>query len=155
MNSAAVPVLISMLTQGGLGLAVFLANRRRLPNQCFLLLSLTISGWLATLYLGQETHKIEVTIACMRAASVAGVLILMMLNLLRLSIQRKQPNWRGLLRASRLWLIATAFVVILCQTKAFLVGAQMSAVAGVAPTPIYGKAVYIYAAFFAAAVMSI
>ena len=50
MNGVTVPTLAALLLQITLGLAVYQANRRRLANQCFLLLSVTIAAWLGSLY---------------------------------------------------------------------------------------------------------
>ena len=45
MNSAPLPVLAALVIQSVLGVAVFLANPRRLSNQCFFLLSLVLAAW--------------------------------------------------------------------------------------------------------------
>ena len=50
MNAVTIPTLAALLLQITLGLAVYQANRRRLANQCFLLLSVTIAAWLGSLY---------------------------------------------------------------------------------------------------------
>src|SRR6266404_1386074 len=146
MTSATVPTLGAMLVQFALGLIVFMANRHRLANQCFLLLSLTIDAWLGSLYLAFVASNPAVAEFAIRQASASGALYLAMLNLLRLSVRQK--DWRDILRHSRSWLILTISVVTLCQTKAFLKGAEIPHQLGGAPSPIYGEAVYVYAIFF-------
>jgi PAS domain S-box-containing protein len=155
MNSTAIPTLIALSLQIVLGLAVFHANRHRLANQCYLLLSLTIAGWLGSLYLVFSAVTPPKAEIAMRLASVAGVLILLVLNLLRISIRRKQEGWSSLFRESRIWLVATAGLVILCQTKIFLLRAQMPNGPAVAPSPIYGRAGWVYGVYFGVAVVTL
>ena len=149
MTSATIPTVGALLVQLALGLAVFQANRHRRANQCFLLLSLVIDAWLASLYFAFTAKSTDVAEFAIREASAAGALYLATLNLLRLSISRKHHSWGLILRDSRIWLIVTGGIVVLCQTKAFLRGAEIAPLTG-APSPVYGPAVYvyIYAAFF-------
>src|SRR6185369_4050958 len=113
MNGGIIPSVAALLVQVALGLAVFLANRRRLANQCFLLLSLTIDLWLAGLLLAFTTSSSTVAEVAIRQASVAGVLYPWVLNLLRLSVRQQLRGWRDLIRQSQVWLILTvAFVVL-------------------------------------------
>ena len=129
---------LAILVQLALGLAVFQANRRRLANQCFLLLSLTIAAWLGSLFLAFSADSAQVAEFAIRQASVAGAIYVAVLNLLRLAVRQREQSWGSVLRDSRWWLATTIGVAVLCQTKLFLKGAQLSQVIGVAPTPIYG-----------------
>ena len=147
MNGGIIPSVAALLVQVALGLAVFLANRRRLANQCFLLLSLTIDLWLAGLLLAFTTSSSTVAQLAIRQASVAGVLYPWVLNLLRLSVRQQLRGWRDLIRQSQVWLILTVAFVVLCQTSFFLKGAEMPASAAGNPRPIYGLGVYPYAYF--------
>jgi PAS domain S-box-containing protein len=151
MNSVTVPTLAALLLQVALGLAVFQANRRRLANQCFLLLSLAISAWLGSLYLAFSASNPHAAELAIRQTSAAAALYLATLNLLRLSVRQQVRGWRELIGHSRVWLLGAIGIVSLCQTQAFLKGAQMSETAGLPPRPIYGIAVYIYSAFFVVA----
>ncbi len=155
MNSAAVPTFIALALQVALGLVVFQANRHKLANQCYLLLSLTIATWLGTLYLAFVAATPATAEFSIRQASVAGGVVLATLNLLRLSIRRKHQGWRGLFRCSRVWLVVTAGIAVLCQTKWFLKGAQMPHVTGAAPSPIYGEGVYVYGVYFIVAFIAL
>src|ERR1041385_2414664 len=155
MNSSTAPTLAAIIIQLGLGLVVFQANPKRKSNQCFLLLSLVIAAWLVSLYLAFSARSADLAEFSIRQASAAGVLYLVTLNLLRLSIRQKHYNWRDLLRHSRIWLVVTIGIVALCQTKAFLKGAQMPHLTGAAPSPIYGEGIYIYAVYFIAAFVAL
>lgn len=148
MNSSTTPTLAVIIIQLGLGLVVFQANPRRKSNQCFLLLSLVIAAWLVSLYLAFSAKSAGLAEFSIRQASAAGVLYLAVLNLLRLSIRQRQQGWSDLLRHSRIWLVLTIGIVVLCQTKAFLKGAQMPHLIAGAPSPIYGEAIYIYSIYF-------
>jgi nitrogen-specific signal transduction histidine kinase len=142
--NAAIYLFAAIAIQLGLGVAVLLANSKRTANQCFFLLCLTIAGWLASLCFAFGTHNLRIAEVAIRQASVAGALILTSFNFLRLSI-RQRETWRGILRHSRLWLIVTSAIIVFCQTKFFLIGAQMpTALGGGAPVPIYGRGAPIY-----------
>jgi nitrogen-specific signal transduction histidine kinase len=151
MNSAAIPALIALVIQFGLGLTVFQANSKRRSNQCFLLLSLAICGWLATLYFGLNTRDSAVAGFWMRQASAAGAVVLPLFNLLRLSIRNPKQSWRGIFRDSWIWLLAAFTMAVFCQTRLFLQGARLSqAVEAIAPhpLPVYGHGVALYVAYF-------
>lgn len=148
MSSPTIPTVAAIVVQLGLGLVVFQANPRRKSNQCFLLLSVVVASWLGSLYLAFIARSAPIAELAIREASASGALYLVLLNLLRISVRQKHQDWRDILRASRLWLALTIGIVILCQTTLFLKGAEMPHQTGGAPSPIYGQAVYIYAAFF-------
>jgi signal transduction histidine kinase len=152
MNSETVPILGAIAIQSALALTVFFANPRHKPNQTLLLLSLAAIGWLGCLYFGSITANLSTTAWFIREASAIGILILAMFNLLRLSIRERQKNWRDILRQSRGWTALTIGMIGLCQTKFFLVGAQMEAVV---PKPIYGPGIYVYVFYFAAAIVAL
>jgi len=120
MTGATIPTFGAILVQLALGLAVFQANRHRLANQCFLLLSLIVGAWLGSIYLAFVATNPQVAEFAIRQASATGVLYLATLNLLRISVRRNQEGWSGVLRHSRVWLTLTIGIVVLCQTKAFL-----------------------------------
>jgi PAS domain S-box-containing protein len=158
MNSATAPTLAALIAQSALGLAVFLANPLRKTNQCFLILSLAVIGWLGSLYGAFTNRDSAIAALCIREASAAGVMILTMLNLLRLSIRWRHEGWRGILKRSWGWLVSTAGVVLLCQTTFFLQGARMPLHAGPAlalPVPMYGPGVYLYAVYFVVVIIAL
>jgi len=151
MNAVTIPTLAALLLQITLGLAVYQANRRRLANQCFLLLSVTIAAWLGSLYFTFVAKTPGAAAFGIRQASATAVFYLAALNLLRLSVRQKLRNWRDLLGTSRVWLVVTIVVVGLCQTSFFLKGALMPETAGLPPRPNYGQGGYIFATYFVAA----
>src|ERR1700739_4650596 len=155
MNSSTTPTLVAIFVQLGLGLLVFQANPKRTSNQCFLLLSLAIAGWLASLFITFASKSASVAEFGIRQASVGGALILCSFNLLRVSIRERQKGWPGILRNSRTWLVITFGIILLCQTKLFLKGAQMPHLAGGAPSPVYGKAIYLYVVYFVSAFIAL
>jgi len=111
MNSAATPTFVVIVIQLGLGLAIFYANPRRRTNQCFLLLSIVICGWLGSLCLAFTAKSLALAEFSIRQANATGVLYLAVLNLLRFAISRPAEGWSDLLRRSRIWLIAAAGIV--------------------------------------------
>ncbi len=156
MNGATFPLFAAIFIQLGLGLAVFLPNSKRLSNQCFLLLCLAIATWITCLSFIFGTTSPRVAEFWIRQVSVAGAAILTSFNFLRLSIRERREGWRGILKKSGIWLLITAGVIILCQTKLFLQGAHVPDAVGTdAPTPTYGSGVYAYAVYFVAAIVVI
>ena len=158
MTSTTTPTLIAAVTQLGLGLAVFVANPHRKSNQCFLLLSLLLIAWLGSLYGAFTATEAGVAAFWIREASVAGALVLMTLNLLRLSIRWRREKWSEILRRSWIWLVLTLGIVVLCQTKFFLQAARLrehfqGALA--MPEPIYGAGEYVYWLYFIAVIIAL
>ncbi len=119
MTGAAIPTLAAMLLQLALGLAVYLANRKRLSNQCFLLFSVSLVGWLGGLLLAFNAQSVQMAEFAIRQASVGGAMYLISLNILRISVRHREEGWRGILRRSKTWVFATIAIVVLCQTKYF------------------------------------
>jgi PAS domain S-box-containing protein len=77
-------------------------------------------------------------------------------NLLRLSVRHSEQNWRDLLKNSRWWLLGTLSMGVLCQTTFFLRKARLGeAATNEVPLPIpdYGPGVWLYSAYFAAAIL--
>jgi nitrogen-specific signal transduction histidine kinase len=154
MNSATTPTLVALFLQLALGLVVFQSNSKRKSNQCFLLLSLVSAVWLGSLYYAVTATSGRTAEFWIRQASAAGALVFTAFNLLRISVRWNQESWRAILYRSRFWLVASVAIVSICQTKWFLTGASMPSQTGlVAPTAVYGRAVYLYSGYFAIAVM--
>lgn len=156
MSGDTVPTLGAVGLQLVLGLAVIQANPKRPLNQCFLLLSVVIAGWVTSLHFALTATNPAVAEFWIRQASVAGALILCMFNLLRLSVRDRDLGWRNILGRSRIWLIATGGIVALCQTGFFLKAATIPHPIGSAPPiPLYGDGVFVYSAFFIATIIAL
>jgi two-component system NtrC family sensor kinase len=156
MSGATVPTLGAIALQFVLGLAVFHANPKRRLNQCFLLLSVVIVGWLASVHFALTATNAAVAAFSIRQASVAGALYVFMLNLLRLAVRDRDLSWRDILSRSRMWLLATGGIVVLCQTGFFLKAATIPAPLGsAAPIPLYGDGIFVYMAFFVATIIAL
>ena len=157
MNSANLPTLVALLIQVGLGAAVFQANPRRHANQCFLLLSLTIGVWLASLYFAFGATSSAVAVLSIREASAAGVATLAVFNLLRLSIRRQNFGWGKILARSWPWLATTVAVVLFCHSDSFLSGATLRPNSeGLTITlPHYGSLAFLYVLYFSVATIAV
>src|SRR5438309_10308130 len=152
MIGSTVAILTAVLIQLALGGTVFLANRQRKSNQAFLLLSLAATAWLGSLYYILTATQLRAAEVGIRDASVAGILILAMLNLLRLSLGRQQ-TWRAILGQSKLWLILTAGIIVLCQTRFFLQETRFTRVGNqLTPIPVNGTGAYLYVGYFVLAI---
>jgi nitrogen-specific signal transduction histidine kinase len=156
MSGATVPTLGAIALQLILGLAVFHANPKRPLNQCFLLFSVVIAGWLASVHFVLTATDGAMAAFSIRQASVAGALYISMLNLLRLAVRGRDLSWRHIIGRSRAWLIATAGIVALCQTSFFLKAATIAYPLGAAPpSPVYGPGIFVYTALFVAAIIAL
>jgi len=154
MNGQTIPIVAAIVLQSALALGVFLTNPRRRSNQSFLFLSIAAVGWLFALYYGSTATDLSLVTWWMREAFVAGILVLLALNLLRLSIGERQNQWSAILRRARLWLIVAGGMIVFCQTKFFLQGAQLIYPLGTAPPrPLYGSGAWIYMVYFALAIV--
>ena len=149
MNNAAVPIVVALIIQCGLGLAVFQSNPHRKSNQCFLVLCFIIGGWLLSLSFALSATTEASAEWAIRFAWSTGALILAGFNLMRLSIRENHRRWGTILQHSRLWLIGTGAIIILCHTKLLLHGAHLPPAGhAAAPMPIYGPAIKLYAVYF-------
>ena len=153
LTTLTAPILAALIIVLLIGLGGFHANPSRLTSQCFLLLTVAASCWLASLYFGSTASSQWTLEFCIRQASAFGAVVLAIFDLLRLSIREQQWKWRQLLSHSLPWLVIAIVVVAFCQTRFFLEGARFPTFAGLAPQPIYGKGVYLYAFYFAAAIV--
>src|SRR5262249_41736075 len=157
MSSETLSILGAMITQGALGLTVFLANRRNKSNDTFLILSVAAIAWLACLYIGSTTTKVGVAIWCVRVAYAAGAVILAIFYLLALSILDDRSNWPEMLPHCRMWIVATVAPFAFCQTSLFVPGARFSPSAHFRVLePIYGyPGVVIYGVYFGVATIAL
>lgn len=154
MNSATTPTLIAILVQLALGLAVFQAATHRKSNQCFLLLSIGIASWLGALYLTFIANTAEAAAFYIRQVSAAGALTLYAFNPLRIALRQPNLSWRNIFKQSRLWLIASIAIAVLCQTSFFLRGAAFSHTGKLpfaTPVPNYGYGFFVYLLYVASA----
>jgi PAS domain S-box-containing protein len=153
MNRQEVPILGALVVQAAVGFAVFVTNRHRKATQSFLILSIAMICWLASLYFGSTSHDLAIVAANMRVAFAAGVLILLALNFLRLSTVKPDATWRDLLRHSGGWIILALAIIIFSQSDLLVRGARFPDQPGAAPQPIYDWGVYLYAYFFTGALV--
>src|SRR5881275_2072372 len=153
MNSQAVPILGALVIQAAVGFAVFVTNRHRKATQSFLVLSIAMICWLASLYFGSTSHDLLFIARNMRVAFAAAVLILLALNFLRLFTVMPDATWRDVLRHSRGWIILAFALIIFCQSNVLVKGARFPDQPGAAPQPIYGWGVYLYGCCFGSALV--
>ena len=125
MNVEAIPLWLALLTQIGLGLAVFRSNYRSYANQAFLLVSLIVCLWLLSLQFAFNAVQPERAEFWIRSALASGILIVNGFNLLRLAIVCRESGWKEIGRRSLALAIPSLFIVALCYTRAFLQSAEL------------------------------
>src|SRR5438132_3463500 len=152
MHGSTVAILVALIVQLALGLVVFQSNWHRKSNQSFLFLSLAASGWLVSLYFAFNANSSGTAAIAIREASSSSLLILACLNLLRITLRRRQETWRQILHRARIWIAATIVMIGLCQTRFFLEGAHVVGSRGIAAAaPVYGNGGWVFAIYFGAA----
>ncbi len=155
MNGQAIPIVGALVIQAAVALGVFFTNRHRKANQTFLVLSLAMTSWLASLYFGSTSRSLPVVVANMRIAFASATLILLSLNLLRKAIREPGATWRGLLQSSRIWIGTAIFLISMSMSDFLLTGARFSNNPTLAPQPIYGSGVYLYGVLFTAGLLAL
>ncbi len=76
-----------------LGLVVYWANHKRVANQHFLTLSLTLAAWLICIGQAMTASRLGEAEFWIRQASATGVFIPTSFNLLRLAIVYRTKTW--------------------------------------------------------------
>ncbi len=156
MNIESVPLGLALLTQLGLGLAVFRANYRNYANQSFLLVSLFISAWLLSLHYAFNAADAAQAEFWIRNASAAGILMVNGFNLLRLGIVCRTTGWGEMRRRMIPWGLPSLLVVVFCYTPAFLQHATLAddtLLPGAVPHAVCGPLFPAYVLFFVGAVV--
>lgn len=150
MNVERLPLWLALLSQLGLGLAVFRANYKNYANQTFLLASFFILVWLLSLHFAFNAVQASRAAFWIRAASVSGILIINGFNLLRLAINYRDSGWPEIGKRELSLAIPSIAVIALCYTDYFLRAVQFrrDQVHDLIPHPTYGSLFPLYLAFF-------
>ncbi len=158
MNAQTLPLWLALVTQIGLGLAVFRANRKSYANQSFLIVSVFITGWLLSLQFAYNAADVGQAAFWIRNASASGIFIVNGFNLLRLAILYRDEGWREIGRHSLPLAAPSAIAVGLCYTEWFLKHVEFRrgiANQDFAPQPFYGPLSGLYIAFLTAAAVGV
>jgi PAS domain S-box-containing protein len=156
MNLEAIPLWLALVTQLGLGLAVYRANHRNHANQAFLVVSCFISAWLLSLQFAFNASDAGEAELWIRNASASGVLMLNGFNLLRLGIVCREGGWPEIGRRSIGLAIPSVLAIAFCYTRQFLQYAEPQsgqAARQMIPHAVYGPLAHLYGAFLVAVVL--
>ena len=135
-----------------IGAAVLFTKVRRPASQSFLILSLVLAAWLSFLAAGSIADDENMLAFWIRQTSAAAVLIPWSLNMLRLSIVAKR-GWPEIRSRSLLFHVAALSVILFCQTKLFLAGAQMPGMGQTVGVPLYGPGLKFFTLYFVVALV--
>ena len=125
MNAESLPLWLALLTQLGLGLAVFRANYRNYANQSFLLVSLFILAWVLSLHLAYNALQASEAAFWIRTASAASILVVNGFNILRAAIMYRESGWREIGKRTLPVALPSLLVFALCYTPLFLRYAEL------------------------------
>ena len=131
-----------------LGCIVFLTNSRRTTNQVFLFLSAILTAWLACVAVGFVAHDAGTVKLCIKGASIAGIMVPLALNWLRISILCRADGFKAVVSKSPVWLLMTALVILACFSDFYVHGITFPLASQYnphpIPEPIYGPFIYLY-----------
>lgn len=148
MNSFQLIITVALMANAATGLIVYFTNTNRAANRFFFVLSLVLTLWFACLGAGSMALVPERIAFWIRQSSAAAALIPTAVAMLLLAIvHRDDPIHRTFYRARR-WILGYLPVVLLCQTRFFLVEAHMPLPPRIVAVPEYGPGFLLYAAYF-------
>lgn len=139
-------VIMTLIINGALGALVFFINSRRPANVHFLILTITVSAWLACLVCGSFSMSQETVVFWMRQSGIFAALFLPATDTMRLAITGHEGYRQKAKKRIALWLFLIIPVVLLCQTNWFILGAAIEP--GKFHEPIYGQGIFLYMLYF-------
>lgn len=133
---------------GGL---VFFTNPERLPNRQFLVLSIHLSAWAASVQMVVLSLSPDAATLWIRIASIVTAFFPASFTLMRLSITRRTQTFLSLYRSTGIYLAVGAGVAILCASPFFLRGVRLAlpeAGGSIIPEALYGPGFPVYIVYF-------
>ncbi len=133
-----------------IGVFVFFTNPRRRTNQFFLMLSTLLTTWLIFMAIGFLFPDVKTVAMCVRGCMMAGAMIPLSFDWLRVSIIHPEKSRWWILTQSPLWLMASLMFGAVSLTHVFVLGATPSLTGvdlHVIPDPVYSQAFPLYSAF--------
>ena len=134
-----------------LGALVFHTNPRRRTNQFFLMLSILLMTWLIFMAIAFLYRDVRTVAMCVRGCMMAGALIPLSFDWLRVSIMQPDKSRWWIFTNSPVWLIVSLIVAGISLTHFFVLGATYSssvvASTHTIPDPVYSPYFPLYSAF--------
>jgi hypothetical protein len=133
---------ITFLALSLVGVVVFASGWQRASNQAFLILTLTLSGWLGSVLEVFHSQSAQIAADWIRITSIVGGFSPVAISLLRASIVNADLSlWRVGRQLSK-WLAVYVIVAIYCLTPLYLTGAEIHRI-GI-PDARYGAMGFVY-----------
>jgi len=131
-----------------LGVVVLFTHVRRLANRVFAILSLVFALWLFCQYAGSTTES-EIWLAFwIRQSCAVSVYIPLVFHLLLCAVAQSDVTLARLMSRMWFWVTASVGVIVLCQTRFFLVGARLPTSANAIAEPVYGPGFFLFVGFW-------
>ena len=145
--------LLAMCADFVIGVLVFQTNTRRMVNRVFFAMSAVLVFWVYCQFRGSSAPGLGARDLLdysfwVRQASVASVIIPVLINMLRLTIEQPDARFAAILRASAIWLLCAAATAWLCYCPAFLRGVEMPSAANELGVPHYGPLFVLFVAYW-------
>lgn len=148
INLFVISLLIIIPVNLLLGVVVLLTNWRRLANRVFALLSMVFALWLFCQYAGAMATS-EVWLSFwIRQACAVSVLIPLLFNMLRVSVEQPTGALSALFRRCWRGTLAACVTALMCQTDFFLEGARLPTAAEQIAEPQYGAGFVLFVGYW-------
>ncbi len=152
MNFVIISSISAMAINLTLGMLVFFTNPQRRINQSYLILSGAVMAWLVFFFSSFHASTDAEELFRIQQDHATGSFVLAAFNLLRLAIVHRTERWGEIFSRvnTRIWLIVSVAIAILCQTPIFIKHARLPAPGALAELQ-FGQAYFIYVIYFVTA----
>ena len=150
MNVASLFVALSLIVTLGLGIAVFITNKTRRPNQAFLAPSSCMALWLLSNLYIMHTSTPQKAHLAISLASALSTCIPTAFQVLRLAIKYPEHLWSSILKRCWPQIILNILVVAACFHPSFIRSISFSPSNGTSSlgTPTYGPPHILFIIYF-------
>ena len=142
-----------------LGFVVFVTNPRRPINRSFLLITVIVAGWVASIefsFIDDNPARVARWIQC---CSAWGALLPAAFALLRISIIHHAEGWRRHLYRTRLWIVPALVFSLYCLGPSYVKSLDFTPVGTatggtmILPRPVFYPGVYLYYTYLLVSVL--
>ena len=153
MNLVSAFHLITLGSNLGLGFGVYRTNAKRATNQLFLVLSMLLALWLASLAVGFVAHDTGTIVWWMRSCHGVASFFPLAFEWMRLAIIHPKDGTWAVIRRDPLWLAIALIMATLSFTPWIVAGASFPPLTDFSgsrsiPEPLLGPAFPAYASFY-------
>lgn len=144
MNLFQIMPLFSACATLVVGVLSFLSHPKRRINQSFLILTVMVTLWQLSIFLGMSSTHTGPLMFWIRQASAFSAVVPSLVFMNRISILHSKASFAAILWKSKEWLLSAACIFVLCQSTWFLEGVSPIESGTFLPIPDYGNGFYVF-----------